>query len=116
MKFPRHHRLIEKKDYQSVLDHSFKINQKHLLAFCKPNELNYARLGIIVGKRSARQAVKRNQIKRILRESFRLHQHQLAGLDVVVIGRQQSDKVSKQAFQEDIDKLWKKLLAQRSGT
>lgn len=37
----------------------------------KPNGLGYARLGLIVSKKIERHAVKRNWIKRILRETFR---------------------------------------------
>jgi ribonuclease P protein component len=37
----------------------------------KPNGLGYARLGLIVSKKFERHAVKRNRIKRILRETFR---------------------------------------------
>lgn len=37
----------------------------------KPNALGYARLGLIVSKKIERRAVKRNWIKRILRETFR---------------------------------------------
>jgi ribonuclease P protein component len=37
----------------------------------KPNSLGYARLGLIVSKKIERRAVKRNWIKRILRETFR---------------------------------------------
>jgi len=43
-----------------------------------------ARLGIIVGKRFARKAVTRNTIKRIIREQFRLSQHQLPAVDIVI--------------------------------
>lgn len=37
----------------------------------KPNGLGYERLGLIVSKKIERHAVKRNWIKRILRETFR---------------------------------------------
>ena len=37
----------------------------------KPNGLGYARLGLIVSKKIEQHAVKRNWIKRILRETFR---------------------------------------------
>lgn len=37
----------------------------------KPNGLGFARLGLIVSKKIERHAVKRNWIKRILRETFR---------------------------------------------
>ncbi len=48
-----------------------------------PNGLNYARLGLIIPKKIVATAVGRNRVKRLLREGFRLHQAELAGLDVV---------------------------------
>ena len=39
--------------------------------YAKPNDLTHARLGMIVAKKIERYAVKRNWIKRILRETFR---------------------------------------------
>jgi ribonuclease P protein component len=48
-----------------------------------PNGLDYARLGLIVPKKIISTAVGRNRVKRLIRESFRLHQADLIGLDVV---------------------------------
>jgi ribonuclease P protein component len=48
-----------------------------------PNGLDYARLGLIIPKKIVSTAVGRNRVKRLLRESFRLQQAGLAGLDVV---------------------------------
>jgi len=48
-----------------------------------PNGLSYARLGMIVPKKIISTAVRRNRVKRLIRESFRLNQVDLAGLDVV---------------------------------
>lgn len=42
-----------------------------LQVYAKPNKLAYARLGMIVPKKIERHAVKRNWIKRIVRETFR---------------------------------------------
>jgi len=55
-----------------------------LVVYLKPNGLNHLRLGLTVSRRVGR-AVRRNRIKRRLREAVRLHQHELpAGYDVVV--------------------------------
>lgn len=49
-----------------------------------PNRLGYPRLGIVVSKKTARRAVARNYMRRVLREWFRLNREQMGGLDVVV--------------------------------
>lgn len=45
----------------------------------------WARLGIVVAKKNVKLAVARNRLKRIVRESFRLQQQSLHGLDIVVV-------------------------------
>ena len=52
-----------------------------------PNGLDRTRLGLAV-PRAVGKAARRNRIKRLLREGFRLSQHDLpAGLDMVVVVR-----------------------------
>ena len=108
--FPRDHRLLNKIEYNSVFDTSSKVSQKYLLALYKPNEKYHGRLGIIVGKRVANLAVTRNKIKRAIRESFRIHQEQLKGLDIVIIARQHCGTLDKVQLRESMDTLWQKLV------
>lgn len=109
LSFPRNQRLASKAEYKSIFDESKKVSQKHLLALYKPNKQNVARLGVIVGKRVANRAVTRNQIKRVVRESFRAHQEILKGFDIIVIARHQCDELDKTQLREGIDKLWQRL-------
>jgi len=51
---------------------------------CRKNNMHFARLGLIVGKRAVRNAAERNRIKRVVRDHFRHCQHELAEFDVVV--------------------------------
>ena len=44
---------------------------KHFVLYARPNQLENARLGIVVAKRFAHRAVTRNTIKRLCRETFR---------------------------------------------
>lgn len=53
----------------------------------RPNDLARPRLGLAISRKVAKLAVARNRIKRIVRESFRRHQQELASLDCVVLGR-----------------------------
>lgn len=49
-----------------------------------PTALDHSRIGLIVGKKTARLAVQRNYMKRVLRELFRLHQPLLGGVDILL--------------------------------
>ena len=51
---------------------------------CRKNDMHFPRLGLIVGKRAVPKAAQRNRIKRVIRDYFRRHQHELGGYDVVV--------------------------------
>lgn len=114
MGFPREHRLISKTDYQSVFANPCKITYKYLLALYRSNSLNHARLGIIVSKHHAKRAVQRNCFKRVVRESFRLQQDALKGLDIIILLRSECTplkaEMGKQLLRTDVDKLWQRLI------
>ncbi len=112
MRFNPNNKLITKAEFKSVFDESFKVSQKFLTVLYKPNKKNQARIGLVVAKRSVNSAVARNQIKRVIRESFRLNQEKLAGLDIIVIARQQCGSLDKATLREGIEKLWEKLIKQ----
>ncbi len=106
--FHRDLRLTESKQYRKVFQEAKKVKQQYLLLQVIFNNLTYPRLGIAVAKSRIPKAVDRNQIKRIIRESFRLSKISL-GLDVVVIVQQGFDKLTKLKQREQLDYLWQKL-------
>lgn len=50
----------------------------------RPNDLDTARLGVVVAKRLAKRANVRNLVKRIVREQFRKNRASLPPRDLVV--------------------------------
>ncbi|MBS0195974.1 MAG: ribonuclease P protein component [Planctomycetes bacterium] len=87
-RFPRSCKLCHDLEYQAVYDARMKKAAGPLLMFTRPNGLRRWRLGLAVGKRVG-TAVQRNRVKRMVREAFRLIQHDLPGAyDLVVSPRQ----------------------------
>ena len=60
----------------------------------RANGLQHPRLGIAVSRKVLGSAVARNRFKRVVREHFRLMQHDLAALDIVVRARAGAVKAS----------------------
>ncbi len=85
--YPTSHRLSGRLQFAAVFDAKVRESRGPLSAYALPNNLDHPRLGISIGRRVG-TAPKRNRIKRLLRESFRLMQHDLpAGYDLVIIVR-----------------------------
>lgn len=83
-------RLRSPLDFARVYDGRQRAGDGHLLVFAALNELGVTRFGLSVSRKHG-GAVKRARIKRLLREAFRLSQHELPqGLDLVLIPRPNS--------------------------
>ncbi len=100
-------------DYKSVFDGAlFKVHQPHFLFLARPTELHSSRLGIVVAKKKVRRAHERNRIKRLARESFRLHQQQLELLDIVVMPKIGIENISNAELHQQLQIAWQKLQRQ----
>lgn len=115
--FERRARLLKTDDFSSVFNFRKRVSGRYLVFHYQSNELAYARLGLVVGKKIARRAVDRNYIKRVIRELFRLNQHQLPGVDLVIrphmiFGRSEFTEI-EQEFMELVSKLQRKLTIQQ---
>ena len=87
--FEKSKRLLTAQDYKAVFDAAkWKVSCKELLCLAKPNGFDTPRLGLIIAKKNVKLAVQRNRIKRVIRESFRLHQDQLPNGDLIILARQ----------------------------
>ena len=107
--FPRRLRLLKPSDYQRLFAHSARQLTPHLSALYRSNGLTHARLGLAVPKRQMQKAVARNRFKRLVRESFRRHQHELAGLDIVIVARTGAQHATNRDLSDNLHRLWRQL-------
>jgi len=73
------------------------------------NDLGHARLGMAVGLKAAGNGVRRNRVRRLIRESFRLNQHELPAVDVFVTARNDVRAAPTPAINESLERLWRKI-------
>ena len=111
LNFQEINRLLSKKDFKSVFAKPHKVSLKFFIALYHPNQRSYPRLGIILAKQHLKRAVDRNLVRRLLKESFRVHKEMLKGLDIIVLLRSECTPLDKKALRVDVDNLWQKLAA-----
>ena len=92
-------RILKRPEFIALSESGRRIQNKHFIAIFSPNQLGRSRIGITVTKKVG-PAVKRNRIKRLVSEYFRLSRHQLAGhWDINIIAkRQTADFSSEKTF------------------
>ena len=108
--FPRDLRLSGPRDFARVFAEGCRLPRNALLLIACPNALGAPRLGLAVAKRHVRRAVDRNRLKRVIRESFRAHQHTLGGIDVVVLVRGDAASNPNDRLRAALDRHWSELL------
>lgn len=85
--FPQRERLRRKRDFDRVFREGRIFQFPEMTMRAVPNGLPHPRMGISVGRRHG-NAVRRNRIRRILREAYRLNRQAVPGsLDLVILPR-----------------------------
>src|ERR1700733_15323525 len=84
LSFPPARRLRTPADFKRVYDAGRRMAHHFFTVTSQPNELERARLGMAVAVRAMGGAVERNRVRRLIRESFRLHQASVPALDIVI--------------------------------
>ncbi len=112
--FGREKRLLTPRHFKAVFDSpSGKAPGKNVLLLARANDLDHPRLGLVIGKKSVKLSVERNRLKRVIRDTFRLNQDSLGGLDIVVVARKGLGDLDNPELHQQFGKLWRRLARQR---
>lgn len=112
MKFPRRARLITPGEYRNVFARPEVSRDRFFRVLSRTNGLAFCRLGLAVSRKVCRGAADRNRIKRVIRESFRLHQRELAGQggrDIVVLPNPLAATICNSELSESLARHWRTL-------
>jgi ribonuclease P protein component len=107
----RQAKIVKTDDFSSVFNLRKRIASPHLVMRYRLNESNMARLGLIVSKKTAKLAVQRNYMRRVLRELFRLNQHNLPVIDLVIQVQKPFEKPDFILIKQEFESLLLKLSA-----
>ncbi|MDH3616866.1 MAG: ribonuclease P protein component [Gammaproteobacteria bacterium] len=107
-RFRKDNRLLDAAAFGRVFQEATRSRDQLFTVLCRHNEGGAPRLGLAISKKLCRQAIKRNRIKRKIRESFRQHQAALAGLDIVVINRPAAATANKRQIFASLEAHWRR--------
>ena len=113
--FNRESRLLTPGHFQSVFKKPIRFGSRHFTILITPstlpdNSCKNNRLGLAIAKKRVKLAVQRNRIKRIIRESFRLNQHELPPIDMVVMVKSGIDQLDNKVINQELMKVWRKII------
>ena len=107
--YSRKLRLLTPSHFENVFKKATAAPTPSITFLARTNPLEHPRLGITVSKKNVRNASDRNRIKRLIRESFRLHQETLPNVDIVVVVKKGLAEQENPAIHTLLRKQWKKL-------
>jgi ribonuclease P protein component len=108
--FPADKRLRRKSEFDAAYARGWRLGNGFFSVTASSNDKQCARLGMAVAVRTAGNAVERNRIRRIVRESFRLHQETLPSIDLVVSAKPKARGVPGTELHASLVGLWKKVI------
>ncbi|MBP7653622.1 ribonuclease P protein component [Candidatus Dependentiae bacterium] len=105
-KFHKHYRLSKENDISNVFNNGKSVSDNNFVVYARQNNLDFSRICIIASKKYSLSAVKRNKIRRMAREYFRLnHKKFPVSFDLIIIPRKNSAVRNYSETVKSLDKL-----------
>ena len=108
---PPERRVRQAADFKRLYAKGQRLSAAGFTAVVLANARGAPRLGLSIAARVLRRAVERNRMRRLIRESFRHHQHALPALDIVIGLRASHERTDSVQLRRSLEKLWQKISA-----
>ncbi len=105
-------RLRQKSEFDRVYRDARRSADAMFAVFARNTGAAVPRLGLAIAARIVGNAVRRNRIKRLVRESFRQHQHELPAVDLVVNARSGAREADNAAITRSLERHWRSVVKQ----
>lgn len=102
-------RLRSKLQFDAVYAGGRRIDDRFFALRVKPNGLDHPRVGLAVAVKTAGNAVERNRLRRLVRESFRLTRLDLPAVDIVVAAKFPAREAPATSLRASLATLWKRV-------
>lgn len=101
-KFPRNNQLRKGNDFKEVFNNGYRCHTEHFTILYKNNSYGISRLGVIVGKGVFASAVKRNSLKRLVREVYRQNNDLFNSFDIVIKADKKEQSLNYHSIKKEI--------------
>lgn len=105
----RSSRLTTSSEFSYVFADASAIHTQSFTILARSSQQTISRIGLAISKKNVASAVARNQLKRIVRESFRTHRELLPKVDIIVLAKKGADKRKNHELFGELLNGWKKL-------
>ena len=104
--FKKIERLRRRSEFSALFQTGKRIHSEYLTVILCKNTSGMRRIGLVVGKKVEKAAVRRNRMKRLLREFFRLNKHRLpASQDILIVARKNFSSMKYQDLCRELEKV-----------
>ncbi|MBS0613844.1 MAG: ribonuclease P protein component [Proteobacteria bacterium] len=107
--FEARKRLTQPAEFSTVKKSGRRFSDVLFVISAMHNQRAHARLGLAIATRVFGTAVARNRVKRLIRESFRQHQHALPAVDITVAARDAARTASAAQLRASLETSWKNI-------
>ena len=109
LRFGAELRLRSKLQFDAIYAGGRRVDDRYFGLRVKANGLDHPRIGLAVAIKTMGSAVARNKVRRLVRESFRLAQHDLPPVDIVVAAKNPTREAPAATLRASLAALWQRV-------